>query len=139
MCPVFHYGPREEATPRAKANLMRAVLNGQLDPAELTSEMLKKVADLCVHCHQCRLECPAAVDIPKLMVECKSQYVATNGLSLTDWFMVHLDWLCSWGVRLNTIANWAIANRQARWLMERILGVAQGRKLPRFATRFADR
>ena len=55
------------------------------------------MADLCVNCHQCRFECPAGVDIPKLMVECKSQYVLTNGLRPTDWFLAHLDWLGSWG------------------------------------------
>ncbi|MCU0959057.1 MAG: anaerobic glycerol-3-phosphate dehydrogenase subunit C [Pirellulaceae bacterium] len=133
MCPIFRYGPREEATPRAKANLMRALLTGRLDPAVLKSDDLKELADLCVNCHQCRLECPAGVDIPKLMVECKAQYVSTNGLRPTDWFISHLHLLSSWGSRLHPLANWAIGNRQMRWLMERLVGVAQGRKLPRFA------
>ncbi|MBM4092149.1 MAG: anaerobic glycerol-3-phosphate dehydrogenase subunit C [Planctomycetes bacterium] len=135
MCPIFRYGPREEASPRAKANLMRAVLTGQMSPAALASDELKEVADLCVHCHQCRLECPAAVDIPKLMVECKAHYVATNGLTPTDWFLARIDRLSAWGSRLHLFANWAIGNRQMRWLIERLLGVAQGRKLPRFAAR----
>ena len=39
---------------------------------------------LCVHCHMCRLECPANVDIPKLMLEAKAAYVNTNGLTLHD-------------------------------------------------------
>ena len=33
------------------------------------------------------------------------------------------------------VANWAIAHRGARWLIEKTLGIAQGRKLPRFAAR----
>ena len=135
MCPVFRFGPREEASPRAKANLMRALMTGHLDPALLEGEELKRVADLCVNCHQCRLECPAEVDIPKLMVECKAQYVLTNGLRPTDWFMAHLDTLCRWGSRLHPLTNWAIRNRQARWLIERTMGIAQGRKLPQFAPR----
>lgn len=135
MCPIFRYGPREEASPRAKANLMRALMTGRLDLAWFEGDELKRVADLCVHCHQCRLECPAAVDIPKLMVECKAQYVLTNGLRPTDWCMAHLDTLCRWGSRLHLLANWALRNRQARWLIERVLGIAQGRKLPLFAPR----
>ena len=79
MCPIFRFAPREEASPRAKANLLRAIFTGRLDAAELSQDRLKAVADLCVHCHQCRLECPAGVDIPKLMAETKAQYVATNG------------------------------------------------------------
>ena len=135
MCPIFRYGPREEASPRAKANILRAVLTGRLDPTELEGEDLKQIADLCVNCHQCRLECPAQVDIPKLMVECKSQYVMTNGLRPTDWFLAHLDWLCACASFFHPVANWAIRNRQMRWLIERTLGIAQGRKLPRFSSR----
>ena len=97
MCPIFRYGPREEASPRAKANLMRAILTGNLDANELKGDELKQLADLCVNCHQCRLECPAQVDIPKLMIECKAQYVVTNGLRPTDWFLARLDLLCAWG------------------------------------------
>jgi FAD/FMN-containing dehydrogenase/Fe-S oxidoreductase len=133
MCPIFRYGPREEATPRAKANLVRAILTGRLDPSVLEGDELKRLADLCVHCHQCRLECPGAVDIPKLMAECKSQYVLTNGLRPSDWFLAHLDRIGAWGSLFHLFANWALANRQMRWLIERLLGVAQGRKLPRFA------
>ena len=133
MCPIFRYGPREEATPRAKANLMRAIFTGRLAPTTFEGDELKKLADLCVHCHQCRLECPATVDIPKLMVECKAQYVVTNGLRPTDWLLAHLDRIGAWGSFFHPVANWAIANAQMRWVMERLLGVAQGRKLPRFA------
>lgn len=139
MCPIFRYGPREEATPRAKANLMRAVLTGQLDPALLSSSDLKEMADLCVHCHQCRLECPAQVDIPRLMVECKAHYVATNGLRPSEWCAARIDWISSWGSFFHPFANWAIGNRQMRWALERMLGVAQGRKLPRFAAKSFQR
>ena len=78
MCPVFRLSPREEASPRAKANLMRGVVTGQLDPKLLAQDEFKQVADLCVNCHQGRLECPAGVDIPKLMGEAKAQFYATN-------------------------------------------------------------
>ena len=51
MCPIFRFAPSEEASPRAKANLMRAVIAGQLDPALLAKDELKAIADLCVNCH----------------------------------------------------------------------------------------
>jgi FAD/FMN-containing dehydrogenase/Fe-S oxidoreductase len=135
MCPIFRFAPREEASPRAKANLMRAILTGQLEPTQLTSDALKSVADLCVNCHQCRLECPASVDIPKLMVECKGQYVATNGVRPSEWLLTRLDVLCSLGAATPSFTNWALGNRQMRWLLEQLLGIAMGRKLPRFAVR----
>jgi Fe-S oxidoreductase len=135
MCPIFRFAPAEESSPRAKANLLRGILTGALPPTTLTSDEFKAVTDLCVNCHQCRLECPATVDIPKLMMEGKANYVLTNGLNTSDWLMSRIDRLSRLGSLLAPLANWAIANRSARWLMEKTLGVAQRRKLPRFAAR----
>jgi FAD/FMN-containing dehydrogenase/Fe-S oxidoreductase len=135
MCPIFRFAPSEEASPRAKANLVRGVVTGQLDSTLLSKESVKEIADLCVNCHQCRLECPASVDIPKLVLECKSQYVATNGLRPGEWLFTRLDVMFLFGGMFGTVTNWAIGNRLMRWLMEKLIGIAQGRKLPRFAKR----
>lgn len=135
MCPVFRFAPTEEASPRAKANLMRAILTGQLPPEAMGEETFKEVADLCVNCHMCRLECPANVDIPKLMLEAKAAYVANNGLRPSDWVLTRLDLFSALGSRLHVLFNWMLSNRQARWLLEKLAGVARGRKLPRFAAR----
>jgi len=133
MCPLFRLSPAEEASPRAKANLARGLLTGALAPDNLGRDELKEVADLCFNCHQCRLECPASVDIPKLVAEAKGQYVAQNGLRLNDRFFARLDRVVAWGSSFRSVSNWAIGSRFARWLLERTFGVAQGRKLPRFA------
>jgi Fe-S oxidoreductase len=135
MCPIFRFAPAEESSPRAKANLMRSILTGQLPPSTLTSDEFKAVTDLCVNCQMCRLECPASVDIPKLMMEGKGSYVQTNGLSTSDWLMSRVDRLSWLGSMLAPLSNWAITNAVARWVMEKTLGVARGRKLPRFSGR----
>lgn len=135
MCPVFRFAPAEESSPRAKANLMRGILHGRLDPESIKTDEFKAVADLCVNCQMCRLECPAGVDIPKLMLEAKAAYVASNGLRLADWVVTRLDLFSSLGGLISPLANWALGNRRARWLMEKLGGIAQGRKLPRFAPR----
>jgi Fe-S oxidoreductase len=135
MCPIFRMNPREEASPRAKANIMRGVVDGTLPGDILLQDACKDVADLCVHCHMCRLECPANVDIPKLMLEAKAQYVRTNGLAFQDWLLTRVDTLAALAGRLPGVSNWAFANPQARWLLEKATGIAQGRKLPRLARR----
>jgi Fe-S oxidoreductase len=135
MCPIFHANPCEEASPRAKANLVRGIVSGDLPRDVLLQDACKEVADLCVHCHMCRLECPANVDIPKLMLEAKAAYVRTNGQTFHDWLLARIDTLSALASRLPGVANWAIANPQARWLLEKSTGIAQGRKLPRLARR----
>lgn len=135
MCPMFHVAPSEEASPRAKANLLRGVLTAQIELGSLTSVEFKAVADLCFNCHMCAQECPAQVDIPRLMAEGKGAYVAANGLRLSDWVMTHLDLLGKWAGRVSPLANWAFGNRQMRWLLDKTLGVAHSLKLPRVSSR----
>jgi FAD/FMN-containing dehydrogenase/Fe-S oxidoreductase len=135
MCPIFRIAPSEEASPRAKANLLRGILSGAVNLHQLTDAEFKRIADLCVHCHMCRLECPAGVDIPRLMRESKGAYVAAKGLTFAEWAMIHLDILGALGGLISPATNWALGNRQMRWLLERILGIAQGRKLPRLTSR----
>ena len=96
VCPIFRILPSEEASPRAKANLVRGVLTGQLPNETLLQDACKEVADLCVHCHMCRLECPANVDIPKLMLEAKAANVAECGLDRYDRFFSNLDSWSAW-------------------------------------------
>ena len=80
--------------------------------APCVDDAFKEIVDLCVHCHMCRLECPANVDIPKLMAEAKAAYVATNGLRLSrlgadaDRLPVRAT-----ASRAPRLANWAIGNR----------------------------
>jgi Fe-S oxidoreductase len=46
-----------------------------------------------------------------------------------------MDLLGHWAGLVAPAANWALGNRQMRWLLERCMGIAQGRKLPRVASR----
>jgi len=134
-CPVFRFAPAEESSPRAKANLIRGVLTGDVELGTLTSSQFKELADLCIYCQMCRLECPAKVDVPKLIREAKGAYVTVNGLRLTDWVMTRLELLSGLGGLISPLTNWAIGNRRMRWLLEKTLGIAQGRKLPRVSSR----
>jgi FAD/FMN-containing dehydrogenase/Fe-S oxidoreductase len=134
MCPMFRIGFGEEASPRSKSNAMRGLLSGQLPAASIASDEMKKLADLCFQCHQCRLECPASVDIPKLVTEIKAQYVATQGLEWNELILSRLDLLASMASRFPKIANWGLENQQVRWLLEKATGIAQGRRLPSIAS-----
>lgn len=133
MCPRYRESPTEEASPRAKANLMAALLSGRLDGKSLGSEAVRAVTDTCFNCHQCRIDCSAAVDIPALVMQLKGAQVAANGLQWTPWMLSRADTLSALGGAVRPLANAALANPQARWLMEKVFGVARGRKLPPFA------
>lgn len=130
QCPVFRATRQEEATPRAKANLLRGVISGTIPVEDLAGDRAKAVADLCFNCHQCRLDCPASVDIPKIVGELKAQYVATNGLPLSDHLMGRIDSIASIGSRLPWVANFLIRNAFSRWALEKLFGLSSARELP---------
>lgn len=133
MCPVFRAGQIEEASPRAKANLLSAVLSGRLDGKALETDAARALSDLCFNCHQCRRECDAAVDIPRIVAELKAAHVAACGLPLSRWVLSRVDLVSALGGRFRGLANALIANPQFRWLLEKSVGIAQGRKLPPLA------
>lgn len=135
MCPRYREDTAEESSPRAKANLAAAFLSGAVAATPLTVESMRRIADTCFNCHQCRVDCAAGVDIPALVMELKAAHVAGNGLATSAWLRSRVDGLSAVGGRFAPLANRALASPQARWLIEKTLGIARGRKLPRFTGR----
>ncbi len=135
MCPLFRCNTDEAASPRAKANIVRQTLSGDLAPHLLASPEFKRVADLCFNCRQCQFECPSGVDIPHLVQEIKAQYVAQNGLPRGIWLLTRaMDW-GDWLNRLAPVLNPLLKRKSVRWLIEKLFGVARKRKLPKIASR----
>lgn len=135
MCPIFRATHDEAATPRAKANILRSLLQPDADPRLPSSDDVRAVADLCVNCKMCARECPARVDVPKLMLQLKAANVAEHGLDRTDWAMSRTESFAGLGSALAPIANAVLDNPPARWLLEKLFGLSRRRRLPTFAPR----
>lgn len=133
MCPFFRADPSEEASPRAKANVLRNIAAGLVSPQELASPEMRRIARLCCNCKQCQLECPTNVDVPHFVIEAKAAYVAANGLSRADWLLSRLHAVGRFGSRVAPVLNRALNTPSARWLLEKLGGIARQRKLPPFA------
>lgn len=135
MCPIFRATGEEAATPRAKANLMRHLLHPDTDPSALSSDEVREVAELCVNCKMCATECPAKVQVPRLMLEARAAYVSRHGLGRGDWALARTEAFAGLGSAIAPVANALMASPVARWLLERVFGVSSRRRLPMFAPR----
>ncbi len=135
MCPAFRNAPDEKASCRAKANLLRGVFDGDLDLSALTSDEARRVADFCIRCHSCSSECPAQVDVPRLAFRLQSAYQAAAGLSVADLFAVRFDDALRLAARFSTVVNAALRIDAFRWALEKTLGLARRRRLPRLERR----
>lgn len=135
MCPIFRLDPVEEASPRAKANLIRNYCLGDVKDDDLASPEMKSVANLCFNCKQCELECPSRVNISHMMIEAKAAYVAAHGLSRAEWILSRVHSLDRLASLAPLLTNSLLANPFARWLLEKFTGIARQRKLPRLSSR----
>jgi len=131
MCPTFRATGSEAATPRGMANMLRLLA----DPTAVTPDEVYAVADLCVNCKQCRDECDAKVNVPKLMLEAKARQHEEHGLDRADWLLARAEGLAAIGSNFAPLINIVLGRRPVRWLIEKVFGVSRQRRLPAFALR----
>lgn len=134
MCPVFKSYPDESAAPRSKPNLLRGVLEGDIDLQVLTDERSKTLAELCLQCRMCKNECPASVDVTHLSFREKSAFVSAHGLPMIDQVLSNIDTITKSLGYFSCPSNWCLHSRFVRWFLEKIIDLPQGRILPRIAT-----
>jgi FAD/FMN-containing dehydrogenase/Fe-S oxidoreductase len=134
-CPVAVETRDEAATARAKANLLRGVISGRLDPALVATPEFKSIMDLCVNCRLCHSECPTAIDIPGMSVMAKEIYVRAHGKGMTDRVLTSPGPTLRAGTMLAPLSNAALGSRPARRLMSALTGIAARRHLHPFAAR----
>jgi Fe-S oxidoreductase len=100
MCPIYKFTRREAAAPKAKANILRALISGEVDDAQLFETAFQAVIDQCVGCGSCRRECPSEVDIPKLALEARARYVRRFGSGLHSRLVTNVETLGRVGGRV---------------------------------------
>jgi FAD/FMN-containing dehydrogenase/Fe-S oxidoreductase len=134
MCPSFMVTHEEEHSTRGRANALRAALSGRLPAAELTSQRMYEVMDLCIECKACKAECPSSVDMAKIKFEFLAHYYEHHPVSLrTRLFADIARWSRLGSGPLAPLANWSLNNGLVRWGLERFMGITRRRKLPEFA------
>lgn len=134
MCPTYKATRKEHASPRAKANLLRNIIQGKLHPYETYGEeAFKAVIDYCIECGMCAVECPSNVNIPKLMLEAKSKYRSLGQARPVERALGNADLLFTAGHLVAPVANAVLKRETIRSIGERVVGIDRRRRLPPFA------
>jgi Fe-S oxidoreductase len=139
MCPSYMVTLDEQDTTRARANMLRSVIEGTLPLEELTGQRMKEVMDLCVGCKACKTECPSRVDVASMKTEVLYQTGEEHGFSIRQKAAGHIRSQLALAALVpslyNTIAGTRLARRAAA-----LAGIDPRRSLPRVAKRtFAKR
>ncbi|MDJ0723064.1 MAG: anaerobic glycerol-3-phosphate dehydrogenase subunit C [Desulfobacterales bacterium] len=135
MCPVFKFTRSEAAAPKAKANVLRALISGRLEADALYTRAFQEVMDHCINCGSCHLECPSNVNIPKMALEARARYARRFGVSLGDRAAGHIERVARGSHRLAPVLRPLQSLPLARQALEATLGVDARRPPPAFAAR----
>jgi len=123
----------ELGSSRAKANILYFWTTGQLDDKAFTSPDFRWFLDLCVNCKACSLECPSGVDVSKMMVAARAEYVKRKGLRLAEFVLSHNRYLSLLGSIFRPVSNPAVRFPPVKWFLEKAAGLDRRRQIPRFA------
>lgn len=134
MCPSFQATNDEYHTTRARAQSLRAIINGRLPKDEFTSKALYEVLDLCIECKGCKTECPSQVDMAKMKSEFLYQYQQKHGYSLRNRLFTHIATINRFALPFAKIFNYISSTRFNKNLLNRWLGISPQRDLPKLAT-----
>ncbi|MBN2019113.1 MAG: anaerobic glycerol-3-phosphate dehydrogenase subunit C [Sedimentisphaerales bacterium] len=133
MCPIFRATGDELAGSRAKMNVLRFWSSGQMKEEYFESPEFRMFLDLCVNCKACQTECPAGVDVSKIMAAARAEYVRRKGLRLTERILGKNRYLSVLGSAFAPISNFVMRRAVTKWFLEKTLGLDRRRQMPKFS------
>ncbi|TET83099.1 hypothetical protein E3J38_01060, partial [candidate division TA06 bacterium] len=133
MCPVYKALGDEKYTPRAKANLLRALVRGRLKPDELIGDpQFRELIDMCYQCRMCLSECPTEVNMPLLTKLAKAEIVKRHGMSLSDRMFCNFESVGRLASRSALASNFLMRIAAMRAVVEWLSGLSRARNMPPF-------
>lgn len=138
-CPTYKATSDLWAGPRAKINLLKAAVAGELDFADIAlGDELRAAADLCYNCKTCLVECPSGVDTPALMLAEKTLRKDRDGPTLADRMFAHAHLAGRLGSLTAPLSNRIAGLSVVRRMNRRLAGVAD-RPIPPFGRPSLDK
>jgi FAD/FMN-containing dehydrogenase/Fe-S oxidoreductase len=132
MCPSYQATLDEYDTTRARAQTLRAIVNGHVPKGDLTSPEVLDVLDLCLECKGCKKECPSLVDMAKIKAEVLYQYQEKHGYSFRSRLFGNISRLNSFMGPMSGFFNFFNDTYPVKWVLEWV-GIAKERNLPRLS------
>jgi FAD/FMN-containing dehydrogenase/Fe-S oxidoreductase len=134
MCPSYQASFDEDKTTRARANMLRNILNNSRKTNPFDSKELYAILDLCLSCKGCKSECPSGVDMAKLKAEFLFQYYKTNRASIRTRMIANFSTMQAWATKVSWLYNFGIKTPVVSNLVKGVIGFAQKRSLPKVSS-----
>ncbi|MCB4203599.1 anaerobic glycerol-3-phosphate dehydrogenase subunit C [Deferribacterales bacterium Es71-Z0220] len=135
MCPIYKFTRDEAAAPKAKANILRALISGAIAEKSLYEKSFQYVIDRCVNCGSCYKECPSNVNIPKMAIEARSKYVEKFGATLENRLIVSAELAARVTRKFSKLLGKPMKLKMLRKVGEIFTGVTAEREFIAFETK----
>jgi Fe-S oxidoreductase len=132
MCPSYMVTLEEEHSTRGRAHMLFELLQGEVVDGSWKNEQVKQALDLCLACKACKSECPANVDLATYKAEFLSHYYEGKRRPLHAYAFGMIDRWAELGSFAPRTANFL--SDASKPLMQKALGLAPQRQMPRLAT-----
>ena len=130
MCPSYMATRDENATTRARANILREFLTHSDKKNRFDHKEIYNVMDLCLSCKGCKSECPSNVDMAKYKAEFLQHWHDANGIPLRTRLIANISELNKLGMIVPSVFNFFVTNAFTSGLMKNTLGFAPKRTIP---------
>jgi hypothetical protein len=130
MCPSYMATKDENATTRARANILREFLTNSEKGNSFDHKEIYQVMDLCLSCKGCKSECPSNVDMAKYKAEFLQHWHDANGIPLRTRIIANISKLNKLGMIAPSVFNFFVTNAFTSGLMKKTLGFAPKRSIP---------
>jgi glycolate dehydrogenase iron-sulfur subunit len=92
VCPVFLAKGIESDSPRGRVALVRALLEGKIEPNDLLAEKIEQ----CALCRTCFQECPSGVRMERIILAAREKLASLRGIPLqkrvlTRWLLPNVN------------------------------------------------
>jgi FAD/FMN-containing dehydrogenase/Fe-S oxidoreductase len=133
MCPSYMATRDENASTRARANILREFLTHSTKKNPFDHKEIYQVMDLCLSCKGCKSECPSNVDMAKLKAEFLQHWYDAHGVPLRTFFIAYVTRINKVMSVFPGLYNWAITNSLLSKTIKQTIGFALEGSLPLLA------
>lgn len=129
MCPSYMATLQEKDSTRARANMLRQLLNSPKEET-FTNPALHEILDLCLSCKGCQTECPSGVDMGKLKAETLQQSYVQNGVPIRTKLIGNFPTLQRYASYVAPLYNFMVEFPLTAALIKFVMGFSFERSLP---------
>jgi FAD/FMN-containing dehydrogenase/Fe-S oxidoreductase len=134
MCPSYMATREEKHSTRGRAHLLWEMMQGNVIKDGWHNKEVREALDLCLSCKACKTECPVNVDMATWKSEFLAHHYEGRRHPLQHYAFGFMDRWASLAASAPMVANLPLRVPGLRSVVKAILGVAQQRELPNFAT-----